>query len=94
MVAYIIADVEVTDAARYESYRSLSSAAIQKHGARIRVRGGQAEPLEGRRPGRTVILEFDSAEAARQFYNSPEYAKARAARAGAAVMNMFIVEGA
>jgi len=31
--------------------------------------------------------------AARAFYDSAEYRKARAAREGAAIMNMLIVEG-
>ncbi|MFZ5540869.1 MAG: DUF1330 domain-containing protein, partial [Pseudomonadota bacterium] len=34
-----------------------------------------------------------SMQAARAFYDSTEYARARAARANAAIMNMFIVEG-
>ncbi len=57
------------------------------------VRGGKTERLEGREPARIVVLPFESMAAARAFYDSPEYAKARAARENAAVMNMIIVEG-
>jgi Uncharacterized conserved protein len=38
-------------------------------------------------------LKFPSVEAARAFYDSPEYRKARAAREGAAVMRLLAVEG-
>jgi uncharacterized protein (DUF1330 family) len=93
MPAYIIADVEVTDPTQYEDYKKLSTAAMQAHGAEVLVRGGRTEPLEGRAPHRVIVLRFPSVEAARAFYDSPEYARARAARAGAAIMNMFIVEG-
>jgi uncharacterized protein (DUF1330 family) len=93
MPAYIVADVEVTDPAQYEDYKKLSTAAMRAHGAEVLVRGGRTEPLEGREPHRVVVLKFPSMQAARAFYDSPEYARARAARANAAVMNMFIVEG-
>ena len=43
--------------------------------------------------GRTVILKFASFEAARAFYDTPEYQKAKAAREGAAIMRMVCVEG-
>ena len=93
MPAYIIADVNVTDPVQYDEYRKWSSAAIKEHGAEAVVRGGKTERLEGREPGRIVVLKFASMDAARAFYDSETYAKARAAREHAAVMNMLIVEG-
>ena len=93
MAAYIIADVEVTNPVQYDEYRKWSTAAIAAHGAEVLVRGGRTERLEGREPGRIVVLRFPSMDAARAFDGSPEYGKARAARQGAAIMNMLIVEG-
>jgi uncharacterized protein (DUF1330 family) len=93
MAAYILADVEVTDPIRYAEYRRWASEAIRLHDAKILVRGGATERLEGREPGRIVVLEFRDVDHARAFYHSHEYGKARAARAGAADMNMLIVEG-
>jgi uncharacterized protein (DUF1330 family) len=40
-----------------------------------------------------VILEFESVEHVRRFYDSPEYQAARQQRQGAAQMNMLVVEG-
>lgn len=92
--AYLIAQVDVTDPAQYEQYRTLSSRAIEAHGAEVLVRGGAIDVLEGDfDPGRVVVLKFPSAADARRFYESPEYTAARAARDGAAVMHMFVVEG-
>ena len=93
MPAYIIADVQIVNPEQYQEYRKWSSAAIEAHGAEVLVRGGVTERLEGREPGRIVVLKFASIDAARACYDSPEYAKARAARENAAVMNMLIVEG-
>jgi uncharacterized protein (DUF1330 family) len=92
--AYIIANVTVTNPEQYEEYKKWSSAAMQAHGAEVCVRGGKVEVLEGDwSPGRLVVLKFPTVEAARRFNESPEYGRARAARQGAAVMRMVVVEG-
>jgi uncharacterized protein (DUF1330 family) len=93
MAAYIIAGVKVTDPVQYEHYRKWASQAIDTHRAKILVRGGACEGLEGREPGRIVVLEFEDLTHARSFYHSQEYTRAREARANAAVMNLLIVEG-
>lgn len=92
--AYIIANVTVTNPAQYEEYRKLSTLAMQSHGAEPCVRGGAVQVLEGDwQPDRMVVLKFPSVEAARRFYDSTEYSRARQAREGAAVMRMIVVEG-
>ena len=92
--AYVIAHVEVSNPAQYEEYKRWSSEAIKVHGAEVCVRGGKVEVLEGDwDPQRVVVLKFPSMEAANRFYASPEYGKAREARAGAAIMRMIAVEG-
>ena len=92
--AYILANVDVTDPQQYEQYKKLSTVAMQAHGAEVCARGGKVEVLEGDwAPQRLVILKFPSVEAAKAFDSSPEYGKARAARQGAAIMRMIVVEG-
>ena len=91
---YIIANVSVTDAVQYEEYKKWSSAAMLSHGAEVCVRGGPVEVLEGDwTPERMIVLKFPTFEAAKAFNASPEYAKARVARQGAAIMRMVVVEG-
>ena len=91
---YIIASVTVTQPEQYEEYRKWSTEAMRVHGAEVCVRGGKVEVLEGDwNPGRTVILKFPSFEAAKAFYDTPEYLRAREAREGAAIMRMVCVEG-
>jgi uncharacterized protein (DUF1330 family) len=94
MPAYLLVDCEVTDPVRYEAYKKLAPAAIAKYGGRYLARGGETIRLEGDwRPNRIVVLEFPDADTAKRFYASPEYGAARAERAGAANMNMVLVEG-
>lgn len=94
MAAYVIVEIEVTDATRYEDYKRLAPAAIAQYGGRYLVRGGATETLEGAwSPQRIVVLEFPDMAAVRRFYDSPEYRQARAVRAGAATMKMIAVPG-
>lgn len=94
MPAYMIVDVEVTDPQQYEKYKALAPAAIAKYGGRYLVRGGAHTTLEGAwRPNRLVLLEFPDVEAAKRFYDSPEYREARALRANAAKGHFVVVEG-
>jgi len=94
MSAYLLVDCEVTDPERYERYKKLAPPAIEKYGGRYLARGGETTRLEGDwQPGRVVVLEFPDVPTAKRFYESPEYRAARAERAGAANMNMVLVEG-
>lgn len=91
---YLIVDCMVTDPVAYEGYKALAQLAIAEHGGRYLVRGGDSEVLEGDwTPARTVVVEFPSPAAAKNFYDSPTYRAARAARAGAAEMKMLVVTG-
>jgi uncharacterized protein (DUF1330 family) len=91
--AYIIANVEVTNPTQYEEYKKWSSVAMKAHGAEVCVRGGKVKcsKATGSPPrGRAQVRQLEKAKA---FYDSPEYLKAREARAGAAIMRMIAVEG-
>jgi uncharacterized protein (DUF1330 family) len=90
---YIIARVTVEDAERYAQYAQGSGAAMEKYGARVLVRAGRYEALEGDARARNVVLEFESFEAARAYYHSPEYQAAREHRVGAAQGEFLLVEG-
>ena len=95
MSAYLFANVSVTNPEQYEGYKKWSSQAMQEHGAKVLVRGGAVEVIEGDwSPERVVVLEFANMDKAKAFYNSETYGKARAARDGAAIMRMVLIEGA
>jgi len=94
MAAYVIANVEITDAATYERYRKDVPATIEKYGGRFLVRGGAVEALEGAFvPKRIVVLEFPSIERAKTWWDSPEYRPLRALRQSASRGDLFIIEG-
>lgn len=91
---YLLAEIDVTDAAAFQNYASQTPPIIARHGGRYLARGGRTIPLEGGKPaGRVVLLEFPSADAARDFVGSPEYQKIAAIRHQAASSRVFVVEG-
>jgi uncharacterized protein (DUF1330 family) len=94
MSAYIFVSVEVCDHVRYEDYRKTVLPTIEAYGGRFLVRGGKMEVLEGNWPARRiVILEFPSAEIARRWWNSPEYASPKALRQATSQTEMILIEG-
>jgi len=95
MPAYVVAEIEVTDAAEFERYRPAAATSIARFGGRYVVRGGAAELLEGSpAPKRVVILEFPDIATARRWYHSEEYQAALKIRLAASNGRLFLVEGA
>jgi uncharacterized protein (DUF1330 family) len=95
MAAYVIADLTITDPQGFEEYRGMVPATIAKYGGKYVVRGGQMETLEGKwEPKRLVIIEFESAERAKQWWACEEYREAKALRQRTAQTNLIVVEGA
>jgi uncharacterized protein (DUF1330 family) len=94
MPAYVIVETDVHDPEQYERYKAASPEAVRSGGGRFVARGGELAVLEGDwSPSRLVILEFPDLEAARRWYDSPEYAGAKRLREGAADLRMVAVQG-
>lgn len=94
MAAYVAVEITVKDAETYERYKQLAPPSIAAYGGRYLVRGGKTKTLEGSwLPSRFVILEFPNAQQARAWWESPEYAPAKALRQANASTEMILVEG-
>jgi uncharacterized protein (DUF1330 family) len=96
MAAYILIDrLSVTDRDTFNAYADPARAAVQQHGGRyVLPHATEIEALEGNwRPNRIVVIEFEDAEQARQWWDSPEYAEARAIHHQATISNIILVEG-
>jgi uncharacterized protein (DUF1330 family) len=94
MPAYLIVRMNVTDPEQYQQYMKLTPDIIAQYGGRFIVRGGEKVTLEGpEETRRMVVVEFDSMEQGRRFYESPEYQHAIGVRAEAAEGQFVLVEG-
>ena len=94
MPGYLIANLEVTDPAKFEEYRQKVAPVIEKFGGRYLVRGGELRRLEGNLPlSRLVILEFPSMDAAQKFYDSAEYAPILKIRLDSTRSDLVLAQG-
>ena len=94
MPAYVIVDVTILNPENYAEYMQLTPASIVAYDGKFIVRGGKTEILEGHwQPGRVVILQFPSVGKAKEWWNSEDYAPAKAIRQANAETNMILVEG-
>ena len=94
MTVYVLADIDVTDPVRYEDYKALAGPSVAQYGGRYTVRGARVVVLEGEWPtGRFVVIEFPDEQAARRWYDSPEYSAARAIRQQASTGRLILVTG-
>lgn len=94
MVAYLIVDIDVQDQEGFARYREAVPPVVAKFGGRYLVKAGTLHPMESDfELKRLVIIEFPSMEAARAFYESPEYAPLLKLRLESAPSKMVLVEG-
>lgn len=91
---YVIAQINVTDPDTYPKYVAMVQPIVEIFGGEFLVRGGKSESHEGKPPGdRNVIIRFPSYKAARDWYQSDEYAEAKRLRMSASTSVQTIVEG-
>ncbi len=90
---YWIAQVDVRDPERYKDYVATAAPAFKKYGAKFLARGGTAYPVEGTARARNVVIEFPSAQAALDCYNSEQYQAAKAIRTTVSDGAIMIIVG-
>jgi uncharacterized protein (DUF1330 family) len=91
---YLIAETAVTDPDKLQNYAQKVEETLAPFNHHYVVRSSRIEALEGDAPkGRIVIIAFESAAKAREWYDSPAYAAIRPIRQRAAKSRIFIVEG-
>jgi uncharacterized protein (DUF1330 family) len=74
MAAYFIAQYVVNDADLYGQYAQGAGPTIAKYGGELLSFDVAAETIEGAPPGpQTVIIQFESVEKAKAWYESAEY---------------------
>ena len=94
MAAYVITQTYVPDMDKIKRYIELAAPSVKKHGGIYLVRGGEMDLFEGTWDvPRLAMAQFESLDAARAWYNSPEYTEARSHRKGLAEYKMLAVEG-
>jgi uncharacterized protein (DUF1330 family) len=95
MTAYVIVNVDVLDEEAGLAYARVAQRSVLDHGGRYLVAGPAPEPVEGTwDASRFMVLEFPDMDRVRQWYDSPEYRRARRIREGKVRVAMLFTEGA
>ena len=90
---YLIAHIRVHDKNAFEEFKQLSGAAIKAHNGKVLVRNPSPEHREGAAKGLAIVIEFESIDAARDFYESNAYNEARAVREKISETDLVLAEG-
>ena len=91
---YLIVRINIKNAELFQQYPPLSTKAVEKFGGKYLIRGGNFDVVEGEWPAeRTTVVEFESFEKAREFYNSLEYNEAKKVRQESADTDFILIEG-
>ena len=90
---YIVADIHVRDKAGLEKFIEMAKPILKEYDAKVLVRTPNAEVREGKKTGIVVVLESESMDKARKFYESEAYQAAKAVREKACDTDLLIAEG-
>lgn len=91
---YIYVEMRIRDPQGLQAYSALSAPAVHAAGGKYIVLGSIPQALEGTaNPYPVVIVEFETAAKAREFYHPAAYQAAREKRLDAADFTMLLLEG-
>jgi uncharacterized protein (DUF1330 family) len=93
MTAYVVNELWVSDAARFQTYVVQVPPTLEAFGGRYLVRSGATATIEGDPPGRIVILEFPDRAAALAWRASPAYQAILPIRDASSTSRVYVVEG-
>src|ERR1700710_620206 len=94
MPAYLIANIDITDAAAFEEYRTRVPVVVEQFGGKYLIRGSQPSVREGELFfTRLTVLEFPSMDALHTFYDSAEYAPLLAIRVASTRSDVVFMPG-
>jgi uncharacterized protein (DUF1330 family) len=89
--AYTVAEVEVTDPATYQQYIAVG---VPPSDGRFIARGGRTYVVNGEPPKRVAIVQWQSFEKAKAFYESAEYKAVIPIRDKSSKFRAYVIEGA
>jgi len=90
---YWIGRVDVKNEEAYRPYAVANGPIFKRYGARILVRGGPFEAVEGQARRRNVVIEFPDYATAMACYRSAEYQENMKIRQANAVTDLIVIEG-
>jgi uncharacterized protein (DUF1330 family) len=95
VAALLVIQASVSNREQYRKYQAAVQPLIEANGGRLKASGVGLEVLEGSHDGRRLIVfEFDSMDAIRGFWRSPQYSTVKLLREGAAEIDVWALPAA
>jgi uncharacterized protein (DUF1330 family) len=94
MVAFVIAQIKVTDPDTFQEYMDRAPATISQYGGRHIARGARTVTLQGEEnTTRNGLIQFPSMEDAIAWFNSPEYQEIKKIRDRSSESHFMVWDG-
>ena len=95
MAAYVIGALQsINDPDKFSEYARVATPTIEQYGGKILVGGDKIEVADGNwSPIGIIVIEFESIEQAKKWYNSPEYHPLAPLRTGSTDSGLISVDG-
>ncbi len=95
MAAFLVVDTLLDKPDVYEEYKRVAKPLVEQFGGEYLARGGNMDLKETDlwSPSRMVLIRFEDADAARRFYDSPQYQAILPISQRSARRTMVILEG-
>lgn len=90
---YLIAHINIHDKEGFEEFRKMSLPVIKKYDGKALIRNPNPNLREGYNQGLVIVLEFESIDHAKRFYESEEYSAAKVVREKSCSTELILVEG-
>jgi uncharacterized protein (DUF1330 family) len=91
--AFTIAEIQVTDPDTFKEYATATGTAIPTAGGKFIVRSGKSFVINGEAPKSIAVIQWESLDKARSFFESEEYKKLVPARDKGSKFRAFTIEG-
>ena len=90
---YLVAHISVHDKEGFQKFVEMATPAIGEYGGKVLAREPTPDVREGKALGLCIVIEFESMEKARSFYESEQYTAARIVRGAASDTHLVLIEG-
>jgi uncharacterized protein (DUF1330 family) len=93
MAAFVVANYQVTNPEGFGAYPEAATKTLDAAGAEVVAVDLNSEIIEGNSNSVTVILKFESKDAMKAWYNSPEYQEIIGLRTDNSEGSMVVIDG-
>lgn len=90
---YLVAHISVHDKDGFQKFVEMATPVIGEYGGKVLAREPAPDVREGKALGLCIVIEFESIEQARAFYESEQYTAARIVRETASDTHLVLIEG-